>query len=81
MLLYFICSVQNDEKQFGNFFLDFFLVQSYWFLLSCLLICSGAASCCDFCCCYCFSVRITAVIAGLYRRVLLKKTGKVRTVQ
>jgi len=24
MLLYFICSVQNDEKQFGNFFLDFF---------------------------------------------------------
>ena len=29
----------------------------------------------------CFSVRITAVIGGLYRRVLLKKTGKVRAVQ
>jgi len=47
MLLYFICSVQNDEKQFCNFFQIFFGTELL-VLLSCLLICSRAASCCDF---------------------------------
>lgn len=50
-------------------------------LLSCLLICVGVVSFCDFLFVCCFSVRITAVIAGLYRRVVLKKSGKVRAVQ